>query len=581
MKMYSHLLFSLFIAVITLAETPEKISYQAVVRDAQGALVINEYVNLTINILRGVDSGAVIYQETHSTKTNKSGLISLEIGSGQTDGSTFSSIDWGNGPYFIKIKTVIDEETVVSTSELLSVPYALHAKNANRVNGFSVATEVPSGALFTDAQNASQVDLLTTALDIDGDGEVEATVEEALIDLDKSLKKLRDEINISAARRILSLGREELLLDSCEEPKEHLFRDGKNETTYLDNHHIRKHLKDVGQENHQNFYDSYDGNNPYSSVQEMDYYKDVADEYKGIDDNLKYFKFLQCFVRLDPEIFADYSPKYIDFRKGEWCKSIDSLHEEIAKKSREEFEREMQESKGLSSRKHIEEFVEKIDNLGRVALSGEVSLDEIWNSDLVSEERNSDLTDTQKKIISDYFNRRNAIQSCGGCSSSIKNNHNAKQSNLSSQNGQDLVENNSENQILKNNNNEAQDNLTTKFLDDNSVYEGALEEGVPNGFGTAKYSNGDTKLGKWEDGKFIKGVVKMRCKYGINSGGLYEGDWKNGQPNGEGQMNYNHGKYKGQWKDGKRHGQGLMTYANGDVFSGKWENDEPIIDGYF
>lgn len=148
-------IIALFIGTSAFAQTPEKVSYQAVIRDAQGALVIDKELDIMMSILEGSELGTAIYGETHSTQTNANGLVSLEIGSGQVGGSVFSSIDWGNGPYFIKTETMVDGETLTSIAELLSVPYALHAKDASKVNGLTVATEVPEDAVFTDHQTAS------------------------------------------------------------------------------------------------------------------------------------------------------------------------------------------------------------------------------------------------------------------------------------------------------------------------------------------------------------------------------------------------------------------------------------------
>ena len=186
MRKYYHLLLSLFIATSALAQTPEQVSYQAVIRDAEGVLVIDKELDITMSILQGSDLGAAIYVETHATQTNANGLVSLTIGSGVALGAQFGSIDWETGPYFIKTETAIDGESLTSIAELLSVPFALYAKNTSKVNGFRVATEVPEGALFTDDQSASEV--LVNALNT-----LEAeTVQEALEQLQQMLEETGD-----------------------------------------------------------------------------------------------------------------------------------------------------------------------------------------------------------------------------------------------------------------------------------------------------------------------------------------------------------------------------------------------------
>ena len=69
--------------------------------------------------------------------TNTNGLVTLEIGTGTTS-DDFSAIDWTAGPYFIK--TEIDPEggvnyTITGISQVLSVPYALHAQTADSIIG--------------------------------------------------------------------------------------------------------------------------------------------------------------------------------------------------------------------------------------------------------------------------------------------------------------------------------------------------------------------------------------------------------------------------------------------------------------
>jgi hypothetical protein len=133
---------SLF-TLITKAQAPQKMSYQAVVRDASGKLISNHPVGFRISILQGITSGSVVYAETQTGNSNANGLINLEIGTGATS-DNFSAINWANGPYFIK--TEIDPAgganyTITGTSQLLSVPYALYAKTAESVSGVITETD--------------------------------------------------------------------------------------------------------------------------------------------------------------------------------------------------------------------------------------------------------------------------------------------------------------------------------------------------------------------------------------------------------------------------------------------------------
>ena len=61
------------------AQTPQKMSYQAVIRDNSDALVTNTQVGMQISILQGSANGTVIYTETQTPTTNNNGLVSIEI----------------------------------------------------------------------------------------------------------------------------------------------------------------------------------------------------------------------------------------------------------------------------------------------------------------------------------------------------------------------------------------------------------------------------------------------------------------------------------------------------------------------
>ena len=82
-----------------LAQAPQRMSFQAVVRDDADALIVNGNVGMRISVLQGTPSGAAVYVETHAATTNNNGLATLEIGSGAVVSGTFSNIDWASGPY--------------------------------------------------------------------------------------------------------------------------------------------------------------------------------------------------------------------------------------------------------------------------------------------------------------------------------------------------------------------------------------------------------------------------------------------------------------------------------------------------
>jgi hypothetical protein len=130
MQRLLHLVVLLFISINLFAQAPQKMTYQAVIRNASNNLVVTAPVKMKISILQGSASGTAVYSELHNPTTNANGLVSIEIGSGTSPVGTIGSINWGNGTYFLKTETDPTNGTnysIEGTSQLLSVPYALQA----------------------------------------------------------------------------------------------------------------------------------------------------------------------------------------------------------------------------------------------------------------------------------------------------------------------------------------------------------------------------------------------------------------------------------------------------------------------
>ncbi|HKM92688.1 MAG TPA: DUF1566 domain-containing protein [Prolixibacteraceae bacterium] len=140
MKKNFILLFALLIVASIFAQSPEKMSYQAVIRNSNNQLIINKTVGMKTSILQGTVSGDLVYEEIYhpNPTTNANGLVTVEIGSGIPVFGSFSAINWSAGPYFIKTETDPaggTNYTISGTNQLLSVPFALHAKTADKIKG--------------------------------------------------------------------------------------------------------------------------------------------------------------------------------------------------------------------------------------------------------------------------------------------------------------------------------------------------------------------------------------------------------------------------------------------------------------
>ena len=128
------------------SQSPEMMSYQAVIRNSANHLIVNQQVGVRLSVLQGNPEGNTVYSETHTLLSNGNGLITLQFGGGTSVSGTFEQIDWANGPYFIKSETDISggtNYTITGTSQMLTVPYALYAKTS----GSSVpGPQGPAGA---------------------------------------------------------------------------------------------------------------------------------------------------------------------------------------------------------------------------------------------------------------------------------------------------------------------------------------------------------------------------------------------------------------------------------------------------
>ena len=139
-KLFTFLAFMAF-ALVIMAQAPGRMSYQALVRDSNNKLIPDANIGMQISILQGTASGTAVFVERHYPSTNSNGLVTIEISNGTVISGNFTTIDWGDGPYFIKAETDVKggaNYTITGTSQLLSVPYALYAKTAEHANNADI-----------------------------------------------------------------------------------------------------------------------------------------------------------------------------------------------------------------------------------------------------------------------------------------------------------------------------------------------------------------------------------------------------------------------------------------------------------
>ena len=161
MKRYINTFIFLFCAFAATAQVPQKFNYQAVARTAQGVVLSNQNVKIRASILDVSASGTSQYSETHNATTNQLGLFNLVIGGGNVVDGNFVGITWASGDKYLKIEMDVtggNNFSLVGTSQLLSVPFALFSEKSNiqAGNGISILNNVVQNTGDLDATNELQ-----------------------------------------------------------------------------------------------------------------------------------------------------------------------------------------------------------------------------------------------------------------------------------------------------------------------------------------------------------------------------------------------------------------------------------------
>ena len=125
-------------SINSFAQSPNLLSYQTVIRNSNNELVANATIGMRISILSGTAADVLWCQEEHTVKTNLNGLAYIVIGKGTNLNGIMTEIDWSKGPFYIKSESDPNggkNYTLIIVSQLLSVPYAIYAKSAEKVTG--------------------------------------------------------------------------------------------------------------------------------------------------------------------------------------------------------------------------------------------------------------------------------------------------------------------------------------------------------------------------------------------------------------------------------------------------------------
>lgn len=151
-KIYT--LIAFIVTITTFAQAPQGFNYQATVRNAAGALIVNQNVNFKFNLMQNSPTGVPVYSETHYVPTDDLGAVNLVIGQGTATTGIFNSINWGNGNYYLGIELNTGSGYIaMGTTQLLSVPYALYAGSSQNKGKPSITIT----GNITNAQAAAQI----------------------------------------------------------------------------------------------------------------------------------------------------------------------------------------------------------------------------------------------------------------------------------------------------------------------------------------------------------------------------------------------------------------------------------------
>ena len=138
-------------SLVSFAQTPEGINYQAVIRKTDGTLVTNTGVAIRIQIKQNSATGTVVYAERQSVMTTQYGLVNFVIGQGVVLSGTFANINWSTGNYWVSLGVDFSNGTNYvdyGSQRLMSVPYAMYAKTAGaQLNQWRYGSGVPAGTL--------------------------------------------------------------------------------------------------------------------------------------------------------------------------------------------------------------------------------------------------------------------------------------------------------------------------------------------------------------------------------------------------------------------------------------------------
>ena len=146
--------FSLLLPLFAFAQ-PNGFNYQAVAYGNNGQALANSNVTVKFFLLENAPNGLTTYAETHNVSTDATGGFNLIIGQGSNFIGSFAAIDWSNNSIFLKVEI---NGATAGVTQLMAVPYALHAKTASSVSATATSPVITPIGYVTVGPNGNIIE---------------------------------------------------------------------------------------------------------------------------------------------------------------------------------------------------------------------------------------------------------------------------------------------------------------------------------------------------------------------------------------------------------------------------------------
>ena len=161
MKKLTLFLATILCACLAIAQVPQTMNFQALIRNAENEVVTNQQVDVEVRVLNA--SQTAVYVETHSVTTSSGGVATMEIGAGTPVSGSFAAIDWAAGRYYLETRIQLPDgsDALTDVSPLLSVPYSLYAAKAGEVDidlsEYAKKSDIPEAVDLSDYALKSEI----------------------------------------------------------------------------------------------------------------------------------------------------------------------------------------------------------------------------------------------------------------------------------------------------------------------------------------------------------------------------------------------------------------------------------------